>query len=63
MTKDNLGGKGLFGLHFQITVHHLRKSGQELKQGRNLKIGAEAEAIDKYYLLVCSSWLAHPVFL
>ena len=28
-------GNGLFGLHFQITVHHWRKSGQELRQGWN----------------------------
>jgi hypothetical protein len=26
-------------------VHHRRKPGQELKQGRNLKAGADAEAM------------------
>lgn len=32
------GGKGLrFILHFQFTVPHGEKSGQELKQGRSLK--------------------------
>jgi hypothetical protein len=28
------GRKGLFSLHFHIVVHHQRKSGQELTQGR-----------------------------
>jgi hypothetical protein len=46
MTKRKLGGKDLFGLHFQITVHHLRKSEQELTQGRNLEAGADAEAME-----------------
>jgi len=31
------GGKGLFNLHFCIAVHHQRKSGQELTQGRKLE--------------------------
>jgi hypothetical protein len=32
------GGKSLFGLHFQIAVHHQRKSGLELKQVRKQKL-------------------------
>jgi hypothetical protein len=44
MTKAIWGGKGLFSLCFHITVHHQRKSGQELKQGRNLEAGADTEA-------------------
>jgi hypothetical protein len=32
------GGKGLFSLHFQIAVHHYRKSGQELKQVRKQEL-------------------------
>jgi len=43
--KASWGGKGLFGLHFHITVHHQRKSGQELKQGRKLEAGADAKTI------------------
>lgn len=40
------GGNSLFdGLHFQIIVHHWRKSGQELKQGRNLEAGTDAEVM------------------
>lgn len=33
-----------FILYFQVTVHHWGKSGQELKQDRNLEAGTEAEA-------------------
>jgi hypothetical protein len=40
-----LEGKGLFGLHFHITAHHQRKSGQELKHGRNLEAGTDAEVV------------------
>jgi hypothetical protein len=32
-------------------------------QGRNLKAGAEAEAMKWYYWLACSLWLAQPAFL
>ena len=32
--------------------------GQEFKQGRNLESGADAEAMDRFNLLTCSSWLA-----
>jgi hypothetical protein len=39
--KASWGGKGLFGLHFHITAHHWMKSGQELKQGRNLEAGVD----------------------
>jgi hypothetical protein len=31
--KASWGEKNLFGLYFQIIIHHWRKSGQELKQG------------------------------
>lgn len=31
LTRSDLGRKELFGLYFHITVHNLRKSGQELK--------------------------------
>lgn len=52
------GEKGSFGLHFHIAVHHKRKSGQALKQGKNLQGGADAEATEKYYVLACFTWLA-----
>jgi hypothetical protein len=41
------GGKGLFSLHFHIAVEHQRKSGQELKWGKNLEAGADAEDMDR----------------
>ena len=40
------GGNGLFGLHFHTNPYHRSKSRQELKQGRNLKAGADAEIIE-----------------
>jgi hypothetical protein len=46
MTKSKLRGKGLLNLHFYITVHHLRKSGQGLKQDRNLEVRADAVAME-----------------
>lgn len=54
--KRNLKGKGLFGFCIQITVHHLRKLGQELKQGRGLEAEADAEALEGYCLLACSAF-------
>jgi hypothetical protein len=32
--KGSWGGKALFGLYFHVVFHHLRKSGEELKQGQ-----------------------------
>jgi hypothetical protein len=40
--KASWGRKSLFGLHFYIA----RNSGQELKQGRNLEAGPDAEAME-----------------
>jgi hypothetical protein len=55
--KASWGGKGLFSLHFHIAVHHQRKSGQELTRGRDLEAGADAEAMEAYWLvpLACST--------
>ena len=49
MTKATWKGKGL---HFCIVVHHQRRSGQELRQGRNLEAGADAEAMEWGRLLL-----------
>jgi hypothetical protein len=51
--KASWGGKSLFSLHFHIAVHHQRKSGQELMQGRNLKTGADAETMEGCCLQAC----------
>jgi hypothetical protein len=58
--KASWGGKGLFDLHFQIPVHYWREAGQELKQGRKLKAGADSEAMEEMFLtgllpLACSA--------
>jgi hypothetical protein len=53
----------LFGLNFHIIVHHQSKSGQEFRQAKNLEAGADAEAIEGFGLLACSSWLTQPAFL
>ena len=44
-TKATCRGKSLFGWCFHITVHHWNKSGQALKQGRNLEAAADAETM------------------
>jgi hypothetical protein len=52
------GGTGLFSLHFHIAIHHQRKSGHELTQGRNLEAGADAEQVmEGCCLLACSPGL------
>jgi hypothetical protein len=64
MTKKQVGEKRVFfSLYFHIAVHHQRKSGQELTQGRNLEAGADAEAMEGCYLLACFSWFAQLAFL
>jgi hypothetical protein len=42
----NLGLKSFFDLHFHITLHHQRKSGQELKQGKNLEAGSDSGVME-----------------
>jgi hypothetical protein len=58
-----VGAWGLSGLHFHITVHHQKGSGQELKQGRNLEAGTDAEAMEGWCSLACSPWIAQLAFL
>ena len=48
----------LFGLHFHIIVCQWRKSGQELKQDRNLEAGTDAEAMEGRCLLACLFFMA-----
>jgi hypothetical protein len=43
--KASWGEKGLLNLHFHIDVHHQRKSGQELTQGKNVETGVGAQAM------------------
>jgi hypothetical protein len=58
MTKSKLERKWSIWLIFP---HHWRKSGQEIKQGKNLEAEADTEAIARC-LLACSSWLAQLAF-
>ena len=48
--KASLGEGVYLAYTVTYTVPHLRKSGQELKQGRNLEAGANAEAIKGFCL-------------
>ena len=43
---DHKASWGFLGLHFQIIIHHWRKSGKELNLGWNLEAGADAEAME-----------------
>jgi hypothetical protein len=51
-----------FSFYFHILIHHWKKSGQELKQDRNLEAGTYAEVMEGFCLLAYSTWLSHPVF-
>jgi hypothetical protein len=59
--KITWGGKGLF--QFMLVVSPLLKEVRAGAQGRNLKTGAEAEAMEGCCLLACSAWLARPALL
>lgn len=61
MTKRQVGQGSLLGLHVHIPVHYCRKSGWELKEGRNLEAG-DAEAMKGCCLLDCSLRLAQTAF-
>ena len=54
--QSNSERKGVYDLHFHITVHHWKKSGQEYKQGRNLLAGADVQAMEGCWLLACPSY-------
>ena len=57
--KAHWEGKGLLFLDFHITVHHQKKSEQELKQGSILEAGAHAEAMeDAAYWFACPGLLS-----
>jgi hypothetical protein len=51
--QNNLREDGLLGLHLNIIISLQRKSGWELKLGRNLEAGADAEAMEGYCSLAC----------
>ena len=49
---------GLFVLQLHINLHHQKKSGQELKQSREM-----SRSNGRCCLLACSSWVAQCAFL
>ena len=60
MTKKQVGEERVYSAYtyFHIALHHQRKSGQEITQGRNLEVGADVEAMEGCCLLACFPWLA-----
>jgi hypothetical protein len=61
--QSELGRKGFSWLILLHGSPTLKEARQELKQGRNLEAGADAEAMGGCCLLACSSRLAQPAFL
>lgn len=59
MTNAASGGKGLFDLHLNITVHHRRNWGQNYP-GRSLEAAADAEAMkeSRLYWLVSNDFFS-----
>jgi hypothetical protein len=58
MTKKQVGDKRVYSAYTShIAVHHQKKSGQELTQGKKLETGADAEAMKECCLLACFPWL------
>jgi hypothetical protein len=54
LSKTAWGGKDLFALYFQITIHIYGKSGRQTgTQDRNLESGTGAVIEEKYSLLAC----------
>ena len=48
--------------YLRVVVYQWKKSGQELTQGWNLKVG-DNNAIDECLLLACLSWISQSAFL
>ena len=53
--QKQLEDRSAYFAYFFTSVHHQMQSWQELKQGRNLEAGADAEAMEEYCFLACSS--------
>lgn len=61
MTQASQGQQELVSSYNPLLCHR-RKSGKELKQGRKLEAGTDAETKEECCLLNCSSWLTQSVF-
>jgi len=62
MTKGMLRRKGFIDL-FPCHCSSPMTSWQELKQGRHAEAGADAEVVEKCYLLALLVWFAQPAFM
>ena len=60
--KASWGGKDLLSVYLHIAIHYQRKSGQELKQDRNLEAGADAEAMEGAAYRLASYYLPSLLF-
>lgn len=60
--KANWKGEALFYSHFNITVHHQKQSGQDVKQGRQLEAGL-MQRLGRKLLLDLMVMVAQPAFL
>lgn len=54
MTKKQVGEEWIY-FHFHIAAHYRRNPEQVLKQGRDLKAGADTEVMDGCCLQACTS--------
>jgi hypothetical protein len=59
----NLGKKEFIGLMLLQHCSLLKEIRIETATGQEPRAGADAEALDGYYLLGCFLWLAQPAFL
>jgi len=62
IAKKHVAEKRVYSPLFMNSIHQW-KSGQELRQGRNLEGGVDVETMEGCCLLACFPWLAHPAFL
>jgi hypothetical protein len=63
ITKKQVGRKGFIQLTVPYCCLLLKKVGKELKRGRILDAGVDAEAMEGCCFLACFPWLVHPAFL
>jgi hypothetical protein len=65
MTKKQVGEERVYSANTStlLFINKGSQDRQELTQHRNLRAGADAEAMEGGYLLASFPWLAQPAFL
>ena len=63
MTKMQVVEERTYLAYTSISLFIIEGSQDRIKQGRNLKAGADAEAMEGCCLLACLSWVAQSAFL